>query len=185
MKMNSMKHILGGGILAAVIVLISGCGRNETATTDGVSGGGAPEWLLTEAPADSQELLAAIADAGPEGMIVATGRVGGMMHPITEGYAAFVVADEVVHFCDETEDDHCATPWDACCESPDVIKASRAVVQIADADGNPLPVDLRKVADLRENDTVHVIGRLVKSPDPDSRLITATALFVDRSRRGS
>ena len=101
------------------------------------------------------------------------------MEPLSEDFAGFVLADEVIEFCDEmAEKGHCPTPWDACCEDPDKIAASRAFVQFVDEDGMPLPVSLREAIGLKENDSVIVRGTLSPDSTQDNRIIIAEGIAI-------
>jgi hypothetical protein len=183
-NMNPMKSKQLNLFAAAfAVVLLTACGRDEATGEKAARAAAeladtAPGWLLDEAPPSALGVIEAMDGSAPGESFVATGRVGGVMQPITEGMAAFILTDERVHFCDEAADDHCPTPWDACCESPDLLKSSRVFVQINGSDHQPLAVDLRTEAGLRENMTVVVRGRMADDVAPGERVIYAEALYV-------
>ena len=135
--------------------------------------------LLEEVPETVPGLLEAMEASDPGEEFVFTARVGGMKTPISDGYAGFVVADEILVFCDEMGDNgHCPTPWDACCEDSDKLIESRAFVQFVDDSGNLLEMDLKATAGIKENDTVVVKGRLSPDSAPRSTIIIASGLAV-------
>jgi hypothetical protein len=187
--MKTMKRIptthLRALVLMPLAVTLSACGPSTPENGDDAAGQSrqgdkaGSAFLMTEVPDNPPGLLAALESAGPEDAFVFTGRVGGLAQPLSPDYAGFVVADEVVYFCDEGEDpDHCAMPWDACCEDPDKVAASRAFVQFVDGDGNLLASNLREVIGLAENDTVVVQGRLAPESTPGNRIILAEGLAI-------
>lgn len=176
-----MKYLIHITIVLSALAL-AGCTRQETdpsgnGSKQAVSGPGA-SLLLESPPAGFLDLNEAVAASTPGGPIVAKGRIGGRRDPISTGFAAFVLADESIEFCDETNDDHCPTPWDACCEDPDKIRQSLAFVQIGGPDGMPLDLNPRTVFGLKENQTVIVLGRLSPESEPGNHIILADKLFL-------
>jgi hypothetical protein len=105
------------------------------------------------------------------------GQIGGTRLPFVDGYAGFVLADPELVFCDEMGDDHCNTPWDACCEDPDRLKAMRVSVQFVDATSNPIQQNLQTSIGLNELDEVVVIGTVAESSTPTNVIIEATTLY--------
>ena len=60
-----------------------------------------------------------------------------------EGKAVLTLFDHSLLSCDEMgEDDHCATPWDFCCEDDDKITLGSAAVEFRGADGKLVAADL-------------------------------------------
>ncbi|MEX0330595.1 MAG: hypothetical protein AB3N64_04150 [Puniceicoccaceae bacterium] len=132
---------------------------------------------MADVPADAKDLLEGLASAQPEEPLLVKGRVGGTVEPLSTEFAGFVLADEVLVFCDEMSDPtHCPTPWDACCEDPEKRTASRAFVQFVDAEGLPLQVSLKEAIGLKENDAVIVKGYLAPDSTPENRIIIAQGI---------
>lgn len=153
--------------------------QTAVADTSAAAASPAQPFTLTQPPAEAPSLLEALATATEETSFLFTGRVGGLVDPMMDDLAAFVVADEVLVFCDEMANPgHCPTPWDACCEDPDKIAASRAFVQFLDADGSPIAASLRSALGLEENDTVIVKGRLSPDSTEDNPIILAEGLAI-------
>jgi hypothetical protein len=109
---------------------------------------------------------------------VVVGQIGGSLEPFLEGYAGFVLADTDIEFCDEMGDDHCSTPWDACCEDPDKVKASRASVQFVDADGEPLAVSVEGFSGLKGLSHVVVTGTVAGTSTPENLIIDADGIYI-------
>lgn len=129
-----------------------------------------PEQVLTVAEARRNPV--------PGETLAIRGQIGGTVHPFTQGYATFVLADESLVFCDEMGDaDHCPTPWDACCEDPDKLAASRASVQFLAGNGRPFPFSLKGVAGLKESDALIVTGTVAEGSNPDNLIINANGFY--------
>ena len=179
-----MKYIKLSSIctLPVLALLVAACSPNSESGDAGVAADSAAAattaFLLKEVPAGATSLNEAMATASPGDAVLVTGRVGGSVEPLTHGFAGFILADESLVFCDEMGDSHCATPWDACCEDPDKLTASRAFVQFVDASGDPVPVDLKAAIGLSENATVIVQGRLSPDSTPANRIILAEGLAI-------
>lgn len=173
-------------ILAVLIALVAGCTNEDprdtasTATVENADANAnrAASFLLKEAPADARPVAEVRQNAKPGDVVVLTGRIGGTEEPFTQGFATFVVADEALEFCDELGgEDHCPMPWDACCEDPDKVAASRALVQIPGADSRPLRVGLAESGLLAPNDTVVVAGTVAVGSTPDNLIVDASGIY--------
>ena len=175
-----MKHPIHAIIsilsFGSVLLVLSGCDGQPSESRLEVAV--PPAFILTSPPPSPQGVVESLSGADSGDTITVTGRVGGMASPITAGYAAFVLADETLVFCDEVEGDTCPQPWDACCEDPEKIKASRVLVQFVDEAGMPLPLDLREVADLKENQTVTVKGRFSENSSPANPVLLGEGLYI-------
>jgi hypothetical protein len=115
--------------------------------------------------------------ASPGESIVVTGVIGGALSPFTQGYASFILADDEIVFCNEMEDDHCSTPWDACCEDRDKLKAMRLVAQVLDDQGSPIPEGLKGVRGLKELDTVILSGIVDDGSTSDNMILNITSIY--------
>jgi hypothetical protein len=87
------------------------------------------------------------------------------------------MADEVVYFCDEMEDEACATPWDACCEDPEKLAANRASVVFLDDQGQPLSLNLKEVANLSGLNLVTIKGVVAPESTSENMIIHASGLY--------
>jgi len=84
----------------------------------------------------------------------------------------------VLTSCNRMPGDSCATPWDACCDDPDLIKKAIATVQILDADGKLLPSGLKGLGGMKELSSVIIKGTVADGSTPDNLLITATGIHI-------
>jgi len=165
--------------LGAFALLATACGpKDAPSASQAPSDTSAPSIeLLTDAPSNALTVTTARAQAHPGKPIQVHGQIAGTIAPFIDGYAGFVLSDPEIEFCDEMGDDHCSTPWDACCEDPDKLKAMRVSVQFVDADGNPIQQDLKATTTLKELDHVTVIGTVTETSTPSNVIIHATGLY--------
>ena len=183
MKIKNKINLLALS-LAAISLGLTGCGQNESevaadpASSDPAAAAAGANILLTEAPASAIPVGQARLKAQPGDEVAIIGQVGGVRKPIAEDYASFVIADEAVYFCDEMADEGCATPWDACCEDPEKLAANRASVVFLDAQGQAMPVNLKKAVDLTELNLVTVKGVVAPESTPENLIIHASGLYT-------
>ncbi|MEM8955429.1 MAG: hypothetical protein AAGD22_14850 [Verrucomicrobiota bacterium] len=179
--MKTTKLILAG---LTSIALATACNKQEDATNSSNTETPPKDnpstleaiFLSTE-PKAPMTVLEARANAEPGQPITVVGSIGATISPFTEGYATFVLGDDSLDFCTELPGDHCATPWDACCEPSNQIADSRLSIQILDDDGKPFPRSLKGVQGLKELDQVVVTGTVAETSTPENLLINATGIF--------
>ena len=174
MKMKTSLLLAGLGAL----VVLNSCKNEETAAVD------APvtqleSFLITEEPADAISVADAFANPAPGTQVVVTGEVMGRMEPFIENRAMLVLGDPAqITPCNRNHDDGCQTPWDVCCDDPDVIKTSIATIQILDEDGRPLKEGLRGLGGMQELTTLTVVGTVAEGSNAENLLITASGIHV-------
>lgn len=139
-----------------------------------------PQLLLDTLPEGQVPgVIKALQDAQAGEVVMFTGRVGGVRDPLMKDFAAFVIADEILEFCDEMANPgHCPAPWDACCEDPEKVSEARAFVQFVDESGAPLALDLEQEIGLAANKNVIVKGRLSAESTPGNRIILAEGISI-------
>ena len=149
-----------------------GAAATASAPADAVPAG----LILASAPGDAKDVNALKGSAKEGDEVILRGRVGGSVHPIVDGRAAFQVVDLSVKSCKEIPGDTCETPWDYCCE-PDVAK-STATVQVVGADGKPLKTSLKGVGGLAPLAEVTVKGKVGKTQEGAPLVVNATGIHV-------
>lgn len=165
-----------------------GCGESGTdqAGTDGnrntpssADAAAVPAGLfLAEAPEGATPVTELRASAKEGDEVVMHVYVGGSKSPMVAGRSVMTVVDASVNNTCTTEDDHCATPWDYCCDLQDAQKAM-ATVQVVDADGRPLALDLGNgVGPLA---LLTVKGTVGKRVSADALVVNATGIFVEQA----
>lgn len=165
--------------LALASASLVGCGDAAPSPRPASSAGPLPQGLVVRGKAEGTPVAAAKATAKQGDEIVLVGRIGGSVEPFVAGRAVFTIVDPALVSCADMDDpDHCKTPWDYCCEDRDAMKRGMATVEIAGADGRPLPVELRGTADLVPLATVAVTGTVVERNDAGLLVVRATRIEV-------
>lgn len=167
--------------LAALAILLSACGKKASDGTAANAEGNPLEviQILDTKPEGALAVKLAREQLKPGDEAVVFGQVGGVDKPFLEGYAGFVLGDTDIVFCDEMGDDHCPTPWDACCEDTDKLQASRASVQFVDASGQPIAESMKGFVEVQELSSVVVQGTVAASSTPENLVIEATSIYVE------
>ena len=111
--------------------------------------------------------------------VLLEGRIMGVVKPFVEGRAAFVLGDNAtITPCSDMEDDHCAEPWDACCDPNEVRMAGTATIQIVDESGAVIRQGLEGVHGLEKLASVKVAGVLAPTSTEAAMIVNATAIRV-------
>jgi hypothetical protein len=162
--------------LALLSLVLAACSpADEVAKQDVANASDLGESLFIEpAPKGALSVAEGRVQLAPGDEAVIEGQIGGVLEPFLSGYVGFVLADTEVVFCNEmSEADHCETPWDACCEDSDQLKARRISVQFVDAEGNPLEGDVQSLTTLKALDHVAVIGTVAETSTPENMIVNA------------
>jgi len=143
----------GSTLTTAVIIgslVTAGCSQDPSESTPGKVTSGQlraaalPSGLfVNQAPPGGRSVADLKADTSASGQVVIHGRIGGRREPFVDGVAVFLLADTGMKSCAELHGDACKTPWDYCCEPRESLAANTATIQVVDADGKPLRVDLK------------------------------------------
>lgn len=111
--------------------------------------------------------------------VVLEGRIMGVMKPFVENRAVFILGDRsVITPCNEMEDDHCDTPWDACCDPGELKVQGTASIQIVDASGSVIKQGLEGVGGLEKLSRVKVAGTVDPASSEQSLIVNAQAIQV-------
>lgn len=183
---SDMKHTLTPLALLSALLLAS-CGETKKEKEPNTppepqaagAGSGLEAVLVTEAPADPVSVSAARQAPTPGTEIVVTGDIIGKPEVFVDNRAMFTIGDpEKITSCNRMPDDHCTTPWDVCCDDPEVIKSSIATVQVLDKDGNLIKQGLKGLGGMKELSIVVVKGTVAEGSSADNLLINADAIHV-------
>ncbi len=177
-----MRYSIAVGLGAGLVVMcagLAGCGESGTApATRGVSSAsGSALWLVADEPEGARPVAAVKADAKEGDEVVVRGVIGGRVTPLSADSPVFIIMDTSVPSCADMEEDHCATPWDYCCETTASITANSATVQLVSADGSQLDTD-PTAAGLKPLDEIIVVGTV--GPRPSQEILTIRATRVHR-----
>ena len=137
------------------------------------------QYFATTAPANPQPIHQIRTTAKPGDEITVSGLVMGREKPFVDGRAAFILGDPTkLTPCNKMPDDHCKTPWDACCDSPELKKEGTATIQIVGSDNRVLKQSLKGEHGLKELSAVTLTGTVDKASTPEALIINATAMHV-------
>lgn len=137
-------------------------------------------YFTNTAPADPQPISTIRTTAKPGEQVTISGLVMGREKPFVDGRAAFVLGDpSKITPCNKMPgEDHCKTPWDACCDAPEAKREGTATIQILGADQRVLKQSLKGEHGLKELSTVTLTGTVDKSSTAEALVINATSLHV-------
>ncbi len=147
--------------LLACLWLLAACGDKAPAST-------------AVKPPPGAEAVKVAKAAGARDKVTVYGRIW----ELNAGAAAFQMMDTALPYCGEKNpDDHCKTPWDYCCESPDKRRDNSLLVEVRGADGKPLAAAL---TDLRLLDVVKVTGKITVDEHKNQVLLADAVVRHDR-----
>jgi len=173
-----MKHTTSILLALSGAFLLGACGPAETGTAVESTVEAGERFRLAAKPANALSVMDARERLSPGDPAVVEGQIGGAKEPFFDGFAGFVLADRAILFCDEIGgEEHCATPWDACCEDPDTLKAGRVSIQMVDAEGNPIEGGLGSGGTLSGLDRVIVSGTVAEGSTAENLIIDAEGYF--------
>jgi len=115
-------------------------------------------YLLASEPQGAQGVIHVRENAQDEQAVIVVGRIGGSENPWVEGKAAFSIVDLSLKACSDREGDECQTPWDYCCET-DLLPKATVLVKVVDDSGNLVARDARELLQAKELQTVVVAGK--------------------------
>lgn len=134
------------------------------------------QYLLTEEPQDAQDVIAVREDAQNEADVTVVGRIGGSRDPWVEGRAAFSIVDLSLKACSDIEGDTCKTPWDYCCQT-DLLPKATVLIKVVDESGSLISTDSREFLSVKELDTV-VVNGTARRDDAGNLTVLANKLYV-------
>ncbi len=174
MKKNTIHLILSSVVLAGIFI---GCSKDASPSEPAdVQAEENSEVWLAQAPEHAKSVAEA-RSLQPGEDVVVQGVIGGVVSPFSDEFAVFVLGDDSLLYCDEMGEDHCKTPWDACCEDADLRKNSIASIQFLDAEGFPVEQSAKESFGLKELDEITVKGFVAEGSTSNNLIITATGLF--------
>lgn len=161
----------------ASFLVLTACEKptEPQATTPTVS---LEKYFTQTTPSNPQPIHQIRTTAKPGDTITISGLVMGREKPFVDGRAAFILGDPAkLTPCNKMPDDHCTTPWDACCDTPEAKLEGTATIQITE-NGRVLKQSIKGEHGLKELSTVTLTGTVDKSSTPEALIINATALHI-------
>lgn len=175
---TTKNQCLAQSSVLLLALLLPACGPSEPPSSAAPESSFAQKRFLNERPADAIPVGEARTGVEPGAEVAVSGLIGGTLEPFVDGYAAFVLADPSILFCNEMSDEHCETPWDACCEDPDKLSANRISVQFVDANQQILNEGLKGRGGLQELSEVVVTGTISPDSTPENVNLLAQSLYL-------
>jgi hypothetical protein len=170
-------------ITAAAFLGLSACDRGgggqPTAGTPAGNAAIVPAALFLAAEPQGVKTVAEVKTAAKQGdKIVLRGKIGGGEEPFIAARAVFTIVDPGVKSCKDMGEDHCATPWDYCCETPESLVANSATIQVVGTDGRPLKAGLKGLRGLSPLAEVYVVGTVSQRDDAGTFVVNADGIWI-------
>lgn len=180
--MNTItRRTLPLAIASALALVLAGCGgesapaSKSSSASSAATPSAAPAFLLDAEPEGAVGIAVAKMSARAGDEVAVRGKIGGRIEPISSESAVFIMMDLAEKSCDQLHGDRCPTPWDYCCTPKDRITKLSCTVQLVDAEGKPLAIDLAE-SGLKPLDEVIVVGAVGPRPNEEVLVIRATGL---------
>lgn len=135
--------------------------------------------LLPAAPANPVSINEARKDPTPGKDITISGDIIGRDTVFVPNRAMLILGDpDVITSCNRNAADGCKTPWDVCCDDPDVVTASIATIQVVDDDGHLHKSGLKGLGGMKELSQLVVQGTIAEGSGPDNLIVNATGIHI-------
>lgn len=167
-------------LLALSLLLATGCGDSESDNSGTPATAQLPaEMLLADPPAGAPKTITDLkANAKAGDRVTARVMIGGRKEPVVQGVAVMTVVDAALPNPCYRGDDHCATPWDYCCNEHAELVAHTATVRINDASGNPLAIDAAG-AGLKPGSVMLVTATVAERANGGSLVLNADGIYLE------
>jgi hypothetical protein len=172
-----MKMIVS--MIACLLLLAVGCSQPESNATNNehTNNIDGTQYLLPEEPEGAVPVIQLRESAKDGDEILIVGRIGGEKNPWVDGRAAFTIVDPSLTACNEIPGDNCPNPWDFCCASN--LSSATVLVELVDAEGQPIKADARQLLNLTELNTVIAKGTAQRDENGNLTVI-ASHLYVKK-----
>jgi len=160
------QHIkLNIALLSLALAACSGGGEPEPAADDAP---GMPETAWSQAPLEGAVDVVDLREGAESGDEVV---VRGTLQDFGS-FANFALVEDSLEDCSEMpEPDHCATPWDYCCEDPEKLRNLTVSVEFQGEDGDVADWSLQGAHGLDRLDEVVAMGTLEIDEAGNMRLL--------------
>lgn len=160
--------------------ILSACSEDkETSKEENANKAPLAHLVLDSAPEKAVDIAEMRKSAQPGDTVTFTGEVIGSDPVFMEGRAVMIMGDpKKLTACNKIPDDPCETPWDVCCDDPEVITASIVTVQVVDDSGKPVKSSLKGIGGVTELSSVTITGKVAKASNADNMLVNATGIYV-------
>lgn len=181
-----MKHPIQRALsLLLSLGVLAGCSQAPEPTSDETASSPTPPQLQAvfgsvPAPESLSSIPVLRTEAKPGDTVTFEAKVMGALHPFVDGRSAMIVGDEgTVTSCDLLgDDDHCSTPWDACCEDPDLKQAGTVTVQVVNEEGDVLRHGIKGVSGLKELSRLRIRGTVAPTATEAAFVVNAEKIEI-------
>lgn len=167
--------------IAIAAFALAACEKQAAVTTvNEIAPDPALEKFFTDEEIPAGEAISIVRDkAKPGDEISLSGLVMGREKVFVDGRASFILGDPAkLTPCNKMPDDHCETPWDACCDDKALKLEGTASIQIVGEDGRVLDGNLKGTKGIKELSTVTVTGTVAPQSTPEALIVNATKIHV-------
>ena len=171
-------------LLTAIIQFaIISCGSKETpeVKTDETSNAPSLEYiLLKEKPTDAIPISDLRTKHKAGDTVTFKGQIIGAKKVFIDELASMTMGDpKKMTTCNLRPGDGCQTPWDVCCDEPQVINDNIVNVQILDETGAPIKAGIKGLSGIKEMSDLIITGVVDKSSNEKNMIVNATGIFVN------
>lgn len=132
-----------------------------------------------ESLSDAKHISEIFADPTPGKEVVIQGEIMGRISPFAEERALVVIGDPTkITPCNRIPGDLCPTPWDVCCDDPNVIKKSISTIQFRDSEGSIIKQGIKGYKGIDELTFLTVKGTISESSNAENLVIDALAFHI-------
>jgi len=166
-------------LIPVLAVLLSSCSEEKQADNPSapVKGDELAAVLLEAAPQEPLEIAEIRKSAKPGETVTFSGLVMGKEVVFMDSRAVLTLGDPgKMTPCGPEEG--CETPWDVCCDDPEVVNAAIITVQVVDENGKVLKKGLKGVGGMTELSSLTVTGEVAEGSNADNMVVNATGIFV-------
>ena len=164
------------------ILCVSSCDKNKEISKENINkykkAEISDEFISNSTVDDGISVIEAKQFNTPSKEIVVNGFIGGLRNPFALNRASFVLGDNRLETCDKKPDDHCPTPWDACCEDRNKIIEGTINIQFIDKNGSVLRGSLYDVHGLKPGIQIQVQGMVDNESTMEAMLVNAKRIII-------
>lgn len=173
-----MKKLVSLATCIALLVAV-GCSPEDSTTTSSATPKiDGSKYLLAAEPEGATDVIKLREEAQDQDDVVIVGRIGGSGNPWIDGRAAFWIVDVSLKACSDIPGDNCAKPWDYCCETSTLPKAT-ALVKVIDQNGEIVKAEAKDLLNVQELSTVVVQGKAQRD-DAGNLTVLASGVYVKK-----
>jgi hypothetical protein len=166
-------------ILASILI---GCGGTTENTTKANEHSNVlpNSFFTTERPSDVKDLVEVKKTAKKGDEVTFLARIGGRKNSsFVPTLSMMIVADPALVSCEVmSEEDHCATPEDYCCEEREKLNAGLGTIRFMDESGDAYPISVDGDHDMEILKYVVISGKVHDISESGNFIVDASKVWV-------